>query len=188
MNNTTLELFKCVLWTHFCNRMHRSSFQRYCRFSKMVLSIHTPVKCETLHSAFSSVFDISICQSLFILWAFNSVPLCFHLYFLMIKKVSFVCLLEICFLLKCLLLSFPFSMNCLFSFFFSICSYFIYSLVSCKYFPLHGFFILKGVFEDQKFFILCYPFCHCFSSWQGLFGSYLRNLFIFLGFEDIFSK
>lgn len=118
MNNTTLELFKCVLWTHFCNRMHRSSFQRYCRFSKMVLSIHTPVKCETLHSAFSSVFDISICQSLFILWAFNSVPLCFHLYFLMIKKVSFVCLLEICFLLKCLLLSFPFSMNCLFSFFF----------------------------------------------------------------------
>lgn len=182
MNNTILDLFKGVLWTHFCSRMHRSSFQRYCQFSKMVLSIHTPVRMRLyiLHSHRCLIFQY---QNLFTLWAFNGVPLCFHLHFLMINKVPFVCLLEICFLLKYLLLFFPFSMNCLFSFFF-ICSYFIYSLVSCKYFPLHGFFILNGVFEDQKFLILCYPSYHCFS-WQGLFGSYLRNLSIFLGFEDI---
>ena len=153
----------------------------------MVLSIHTPVKYEILHSTFSSVFDISICQ----VYSFYEHLMVYHCAFIyifwwLIRCLS-VCLLEICFLLKCLLLSFPFSMNRLF-FFFLFCNYFIYSLVSCKYFPLHGFFILNGVFEDQKFFILCYAFYHCFSSWQGLFESYLRNLFHILRFWRYFSK
>lgn len=88
MNNTTLDLFKGVLWTHFCSHMHRSSFQRYCQFSKMVLSIHTPVSMRLyiLHSHQYLIFQY---QNLFILWAFNGVPLCFHLHFLMINKVPF---------------------------------------------------------------------------------------------------
>ena len=153
----------------------------------MVLSIHTPVKCEILHSTFSSVFDISICQSLFILWAFNGVPLCFHLHFLMINKVPLCMFVRNLFSFEVPASLFPIFYESSF-FFFLICNYFIYSLVSCKYFPLHGFFILNSVFEDQKFFILCYAFYHCFSSWQGLFESYLRNLFHILRFWRYFSK
>ena len=131
----------------------------------------------------------SICQSLFILWIINGVPLCFHLHFLMINKVSFCMFIRNLFSFEVPASLFPIFYESSSSFFFFlICSYFIYSLVSCKYFPLHGFFILNGVFEDQKFFILCYAFYHCFSSWQGLFGSYLRNLFHILRFWRYFSK
>lgn len=55
----------------------------------------------------------------------------------------------------------------------------MYSLMSFKYLPLAVVFILNGVFDEQ-FSILCY---HFFLHDKGFFGSYLRNLSIFLGLK-----
>lgn len=87
----------------------------------MGLSIHTPVSMRLYILHPRQYLILSIFLSWFILWAFNGVPLWFYLHFLMINEDQylFVCFLEICCLLKFLLLSSSFF--CGLSFFF-ICS------------------------------------------------------------------